>query len=97
MSKIYILVAGLPATASMYFVLSLILGQHYAFYVLGCFAVVQTILGIYLYVMSNRYDGQMVVGDKEDGGKLFSLELNDDPEPLQNKESVSFRVIKSSE
>lgn len=45
----------------------------------------------------NKYDGQMIVVEKEDGGKIFSLELNGDPEDLQDKTSISFKVVQSSE
>lgn len=45
---------------------------------------------------NNKYDGQIVIGESESGGKLFSLELNGDPEEMEVNDSVIFKVVQSS-
>ena len=39
------------------------------------------------------YDGQIVITVLENSKKVFSLELSGDPEDLEQKESVTFKVV----
>lgn len=66
-------------------------------YVVGVILVLNLWLSVIFLVKETNYDGQMVVKEKESGGKLFSLELNSDPEELQGKNSILFKVVQSSE
>ena len=38
------------------------------------------------------YDGSLVVSKKEDGSKLYSLELNGDPVTFEHKHAITFKV-----
>ena len=87
----------LSVAAVLYFIVMLIFGLPSQ--ILGAIAIVQAILVVRLYFRDKlkQYDGQMVVGKSDGGGKLFSLELNGDPEDLGEKDSISFKVVTSSE
>lgn len=53
-------------------------------------------LSVYLVVSKNKtpiYDGQIVITVLENSKKVFSLELSGDPEDLEQKESVTFKVV----
>lgn len=39
------------------------------------------------------YDGQMIILTPEDGKKIFSLEIEEDPEVLVNKKAITFKVV----
>lgn len=43
-------------------------------------------------VYKPEYDGEINVVENPEQGKLFSLELSDDPEQLSDKKSVIFKV-----
>ena len=50
----------------------------------------------YLIITKNKstvYDGQIVITVLENSKKVFSLELSGDPEDLEQKESVTFKVV----
>jgi len=94
----------LPAAATLYLGLSGIWGLPHTQQIVGTLTAIATFLGVLLrtstktYLSSDAaYDGQMVVFDseKEDGSKLYSLELNGDPSALQDKKSISFKVVNS--
>lgn len=44
------------------------------------------------YTRKNDYDGEIVVIHDPTGKLIYSLELDDDPESLQSKKSVSFKI-----
>jgi hypothetical protein len=94
----------LPASATLYLGLSGIWNLPHAQQIVGTITAIATFLGVLLrtstkaYFKSDAaYDGQMVVFDseKEDGTKLYSLELNGDPADLQAKKAISFKVVNS--
>lgn len=94
----------IPACSSLYFGLAAIWGLPYSEQVVGTLAVVATFLGVCLGVSTNQYNasgaaynGQLVVQTKEDGGKLITLQLDDDPELIEEKEKVAFKVEKPGE
>lgn len=64
---------------------------------MGALLITQGVLVLRLYFRDKlkQYDGQMVVGKSDGGGKLFSLELNGDPEDLEEKDAISFKVVSS--
>lgn len=89
----------LPACASLYFSLAQIWGLPSAEQVVGTLAILATFFGILLTLSSWSYhaveaqtDGEIVVMVNEDGKKLYSLELNGDPNEIDNKEVIKFKV-----
>ncbi len=89
----------LPATSALYFGLASIWGLPAAEQVVGTLAVFTTFLGVCLGISSRQYeasgaayDGQIVVNTPEDGPKLFSLQLDGDPDELDQKKSITFKV-----
>lgn len=87
-----------PALASAYFALAGIWGLPAVEQVVGTIVVVDTFLGALLQISSQQYaksdarfDGQMMVSQTPTG-KVFSLELEGDPEKLRNQQEVRFKV-----
>jgi hypothetical protein len=91
----------IPAASASYFALAEIWDLPGAEKVTGTLAVVATFLGVVLGISSNTYerlgkgyDGSVVVSTTESGKKLFSLELDGDPEDLEQHDAIRFRVKK---
>lgn len=89
----------LPAVSALYFGLAAIWNLPAAEQVVGTIAVITTFLGVTLgistkaYENSERaYDGSMTVHTPVDGPKTFTLEINDEPETLQEKDAIRFKV-----
>jgi hypothetical protein len=89
----------IPGLSSLYFGLAPILDLPSSEKVMGTLAVIATFLGVCLTISSRQYeasgaayDGQLVVIIPEDGPKIFSLQLDGDPEELEQKDSVTFKV-----
>lgn len=90
----------LPAIGSMYFALANIWGLPGAENVVGTIAVITTFLGICLGISSSTYnkldavyDGNIVVTEKPEGGRVFSLEVNSDINELHQFGSLKFKVV----
>lgn len=49
------------------------------------------------YFSKVAYDGAIVVSSPEEGKKVFSLELNGDPNDLEQKTAVTFKITSLSE
>lgn len=88
----------LPAAGALYFALAQIWGFPYAEEVLGTIAAVNAFVGLVLgfstksYNKSDsKYDGTIDVEQKEDA-KVFSLNLHSDPDELDQKNQVVFKV-----
>lgn len=89
----------IPALSSLYFGLGNIWGFPAIEQVVGSLAVFATFIGVCLGLSSKQYDeseaaydGKVVVETKETGKKMFSLELDGDPEEIEQKAAVSFKV-----
>lgn len=89
----------IPAASSLYFGLSGIWGLPATTQVVGTSALVCTFLGVVLGISAKNYDasdaaydGHMVVNEGEDGKKVVSLELNQPPVDIDQKQSISFKV-----
>jgi hypothetical protein len=89
----------LPAVSALYFGLASIWHLPHADQVVGTIAVFTTFLGVCVGVSSSRYnssdlpyDGTVNVIPTDEGGKVFSLELNGDPDELDSKKTLSFKV-----
>jgi hypothetical protein len=77
----------IPACSTLYFGLGNIWGFPAVEEVVGSFAVLATFLGVCLGISSSQYDaseaafdGNLVIKTNDEGRKLFSLEVNGDPE-----------------
>lgn len=91
----------LPAIGALYFSLSDIWDLPYALQVVGTITCVTTFLGVCLGISSKAYNalgaggvGSIVVRENEDGVKTYSLELTSDPEEIDTKSEVTFKVLK---
>lgn len=89
----------LPAFASLYFSLAQIWGLPAAEQVVGTLALLATFFGILLTLSSWSYnsvqaqtDGDVVIMIDESGKKIYTLELNSDPNDLDQKEMLRFKV-----
>jgi hypothetical protein len=89
----------LPAFATFYLTLGETWGLPYGQQVVTTSAALATFLGMLLRISTksynasdSRYDGQLVVTTQDEGGTLYSLELNGDPEDLVGRKAVSFKV-----
>lgn len=89
----------LPALGSLYFGLAQIWGLPEPEKVVGTITLVDTFLGILLQISTNtynnsdvKYDGQVVIEEVPGQPKRLTLELNSDPNDLENKEQIVFKV-----
>jgi hypothetical protein len=89
----------LPAFGTLYFALATIWALPSAEEVVGTVVAVDTFLGVVLGISTKgynasdaKYDGTVDVLPKEGGGKHFQLNLNSDPEDLDQKKEISFKV-----
>lgn len=89
----------LPAAGALYFALAQIWHLPNAEEVVGSIAAVNTFLGVMLGVSTNsynkkaRYSGTIEVSSPPDGSKkVFSLNLDEEPEALERMDEVTFKV-----
>lgn len=90
----------LPALGTLYFGLAMIWNLPKAEEVVGTVTVVDTFLGVLLGLTTKqynnsdaKYDGHIEVeSTSPDGPKVFSLNLHSDPETLDQKKEVVFKV-----
>lgn len=89
----------LPALGTLYFTLAQIWGLPAAEQIVGTLAALAIFLGVLLSISSRaynssdaRFDGTLAVNHVNDDTKMFSLELNAQPEELEGKDSVTFKV-----
>ena len=94
---------GLPALGTLYFALSQIWGLPRGEEVVGTIVALDAFLGVLLgystqvYKKSeDRYDGSIDIQEQEDGVKLFALNLNSDPNDLDKKKDITFKVNPTS-
>jgi len=94
---------GLPATGTLYVTLAAIWDLPAPQEVAATILAVDTFLGVLLGLQAATYNkgvvqaGNMNVVDLESGGKNFSLELNMEPEELEEKNELRFKVQKKKE
>lgn len=91
----------LPAISALYFGLAAIWGLPAAEQVVGTIAVVTTFLGVTLGISHSNYkasgagfDGNLVITESTPGKTLFSVEVDDDPLNLAEKDSISLHVVR---
>jgi hypothetical protein len=90
----------LPGVGTMYFALAQIWHLPAAEQVTGTVVAVDTFLGAVLSLSSfsfnksdAKYDGNIEVTTTPGGPKTFSLALNTDPNDLDSKKEVVFKVV----
>lgn len=89
----------LPSISSLYFGLAQIWGLPSSEQVVGTMAILATFGGVLLGLSSWSYhaveattDGEIVIMTDETGKKIYSLELNGDPNDIDLKKQVAFKV-----
>lgn len=94
----WVIAIVLPAFGALYFALAQTWGLPDAEQVLGTIVAVQTFLGVILGLSSiqyknsdARYSGQLNITQTDDK-KLYSLEMNHEPEKLDAKKEAVFKV-----
>lgn len=94
----WLVVIVLPAVGTLYFALSSVWGLPSPEQVVGTIVALQTFLGVLLGISSTqyknsgaRYAGELNISQQADK-KVFSLELNHEPEHLEKKEEAIFKV-----
>jgi hypothetical protein len=61
--------------------------------IIACQIVLIIVLFYSRKTKTEMYDGRMVLSVKEDGTKVYSLLLDEDPEMLEHKDVISFKVV----
>ena len=89
----------LPALSTLYFTLSGVWDLPYTTQVIGTLAALATFFGVLLGISTKQYnasdakfDGVIAIGTSDTGAKLYSLELKGDPNDLDQKGSVLFKI-----
>lgn len=95
----FITLVVLPALGTLYFTLANIWGLPAAEQVLGSVTALCTFLGITLKLgdksynnSEGKYDGFINIEPKDDGGTSYSLNLNGDPELINDATQITFKV-----
>lgn len=83
----------LPTLGTLYFILALIWGLPNAKEVLGSVVVIQTAVNVVLGIRKNGngYSGT-IVATKTKTKTVYSLEFDDDPAALADRNEVTFKV-----
>ena len=92
---------ALPGAGTLYFTVANIWGLPEADAVVGTVVAVDTFLGVLLGLSSNqynksdaRYDGTFDVVEENDGLVTMKLNLERNPEALENQDEVRFKVVR---
>lgn len=94
----------IPAVSALYFALGNIWGFPAIEQVTGSLAVIAVFIGTVLGISSKNFDkseagyvGNMIVVPGENGGFTYTLDVKDDIDvaDLQDKDSISFKVVSS--
>jgi hypothetical protein len=90
---------GLPALATLYFALAQIWALPYGSEVVGSITSVDAFLGVVLGLSTKSYNssdtpyvGTINIASTSEGNKTYELELNGQPEDIDGKKSVTFKV-----
>jgi hypothetical protein len=93
----------LPAVGALYFGLAQVWGLPNGEEVVGTITVVDTFLGVLLKISSNqydnseaKYDGEIHVLDNEEGVKVITLDVSTNPDVIDQKNDILFKVNKNS-
>lgn len=90
----------LPAAGALYAALAALWGFPAVEQVGGTVLALDTFLGVILGISSStykssgaKYDGNLVMTITPEGKKVYSLELNDDVENLDDKDEIHFKMV----
>jgi hypothetical protein len=84
--------------SSLYFILSVfIFSFSYALEILGMLFILSFLINVLIFRDTHIYDGDVVVSKNEEGGEKFSLQLNETPSELAQRNSISFKVVLQKE
>lgn len=97
--KVFVMVIA-PSASAIYLGLSISFDFPYVNAVVVTTMSVTAAIGLFLFITSKTYhlsdvyyDGCMLVKENELGELMYTLELNEDPEPLRLKSRIVFRVV----
>jgi len=97
--KVFVMVIA-PSASAIYLGLSISFDFPYVNAVVVTTMSVTAAIGLFLFITSKTYhlsdvyyDGRMLVKENELGELMYTLELNEDPEPLRLKSRIVFRVV----
>lgn len=84
----------IPTLAVICFLISGIIDIPYVKEILGCFAIIELLIGIIIKTVRIRYiyDGIMFVNLSDPEKDVYRMELNDPLESIHNKEKIIFKV-----
>lgn len=92
-----------PGLSSLIFLASYIWTLSSAKFVIGLCAVCSLFCGFIMHISTKRYldseefyDGRLVVSILKEGNKKYLLELAGDPEDLEQKKAIMFKVVSSN-
>jgi hypothetical protein len=97
--KVFVMVIA-PSASAIYLGLSISFDFPYVNAVVVTTMSVTAAIGLFLLITSKTYhlsdvyyDGRMLVKENELGELMYTMELNEDPEPLRLKSRIVFRVV----
>lgn len=97
--KVFVMVIA-PSASAIYLGLSISFDFPYVNAIVVTTMSVTAAIGLFLVITSKTYhlsdvyyDGRMLVKENELGELMYTLELNEDPEPLRLKSRIVFRVV----
>lgn len=97
--KVFVMVIA-PSASAIYLGLSISFDFPYVNAIVVTTMSVTAAIGLFLLITSKTYhlsdvyyDGRMLVKENELGELMYTLELNEDPEPLRLKSRIVFRVV----
>lgn len=97
--KVFVMVIA-PSASAIYLGLSISFDFPYVNAVVVTTMSVTAAIGLFLFITSKTYhlsdvyyDGRMLVKENELGELMYTLELNENPEPLRLKSRIVFRVV----
>lgn len=100
----WISIVLLPALATLYFTLGAVWGLPAVEQVIGTITAFGTFLGVMIGISARsynhsdaRYAGIIDVNYDDDGKKVFTLELNGEPEGIELFPEVTFKVSPANE
>lgn len=90
----------MPALTTLYLALDALWNFQYSHQTAGTMTAVTAFLGVVLGISSrnfknddSRFDGNIVVSRNDEGGVVYSLELNRDAGEIKDDNSILFKVI----
>lgn len=90
-----------PTAATIIFLFSRFFQLYHALLLIGILATMSAVVGWFLRIQDKKhhdeYDGSIVISENENGGKLFSIEVNGEPLDMEFKDEVLFKIKRLSD